>query len=168
MMRFPLLIFIRLLGVYGFVFLPSGWRSFKQGPNEPPKDPELIRKWVGNYSYLALILVLVMRFCSKAGVDVMSTMYTGEVYPFKYVFKLQCFLAINLDILTYLYQITFISLWHFISNPFRIGCRCIENILQYGKMAFSAWGYPLLWYHQFDWVFLTFNQKYLHGSNRTF
>lgn len=85
MMRFPLLIFIRLLGVYGFVFLPSGWRSFKQGPNEPPKDPELIRKWVGNYSYLALILVLVMRFCSKAGVDVMSTMYTGEVYPFKYV-----------------------------------------------------------------------------------
>lgn len=72
-------------GVYGFTFFPLGWTSFKKDPNEPAKDPEQIRQIVGNFNYIALGLVLLSRFCGKAGTDIMPFMYVAEVYPFKYV-----------------------------------------------------------------------------------
>lgn len=74
---------ILILGVYGFAFFPSRWISFKKDPNEAPKDLELIREMVGKYSYLALTLVVLMRFCAKIGVDVMPIIYVGEIFPMK-------------------------------------------------------------------------------------
>lgn len=71
------------LGAYGFVFFPLGWTSFKNDPNEPAKDPGKIRQMVGNFNFIALGLVLLAKFCGKAGTDVMSFFYVGEVYPFK-------------------------------------------------------------------------------------
>lgn len=73
------------LSIYGFIFFPLGWSSFKKDPNEPAKDPEQIRHIVGNFNYIALVLVLLSRFCGKAGTDIMPFMYVAEVYPFKYV-----------------------------------------------------------------------------------
>lgn len=72
-----------ILGVYGFVLLPPGWTSFKLDSNQQLNDPEYIRNLVGNYSYLALILILVIKFCGKTSVDFMFFMYVGEVFPYK-------------------------------------------------------------------------------------
>lgn len=87
-MVFSKFLFFRFLicsfqGVYGFAFFPLGWTSFKKDPNEPARDPEQIRQMVGNFNYIALGLVLILKFCGKAGTDVMSFLYVGEVYPFK-------------------------------------------------------------------------------------
>lgn len=72
-------------GVYAFTFFPLGWTSFKSGAtNEAAYNSEQIRQMVGHFSYIALILVLVLKFCGKAATDVMAFMYVGEVYPFKY------------------------------------------------------------------------------------
>lgn len=70
-------------GIYGFTFFPMGWTSFKKDPNEAAKDPVQIGQIVGHFKYVALGLVLLLKFCGKAGTDVMSFMFIAEVYPFK-------------------------------------------------------------------------------------
>lgn len=57
--------------------------SFKTGPNEPAIDPQHAKQLVGNLGYLMLILVMVMRFATKVGIDAMLALYVGEIFPFK-------------------------------------------------------------------------------------
>lgn len=57
--------------------------SFKEFPNDFSKSPEFVRNFVGNYSYIALALVLIMQFCAKIGIAGMPIMLVGEVFPFK-------------------------------------------------------------------------------------
>lgn len=59
--------------------------SFK-GITNAIKNPEFIRQRVGNYSYVAFALVLIMQFSAKIGVAGMPIMFIGEVFPFKWVF----------------------------------------------------------------------------------
>lgn len=42
-----------------------------------------IREIVGNYGYLAMILVFIMQFCTKIGVGGATLLLVGEVFPFK-------------------------------------------------------------------------------------
>lgn len=71
------------LGVYGFVFFPLGWISFQKDPNDTPMDPEHIRKMVGNNGYLALILILIMKFFGRIGLNGILNLYIGEIFPYK-------------------------------------------------------------------------------------
>lgn len=69
-------------GVYGFVLLPPGWTSFSH-PDESPPNFESIQQMVGNYSYLALAMILMIQFCTRIGLAGIITMYIGEIFPFK-------------------------------------------------------------------------------------
>lgn len=71
-------------GIYGFVFFPPGWTSFQSQSNPTGSNGfEIIREKVGNYGYLALVLVLVMQFCTKMGAAGATLLLVGEVFPFK-------------------------------------------------------------------------------------
>lgn len=43
-----------------------------------------VHESVGNYSYLALVLILVMQFASNVGVANVAFMLIGEVFPFQF------------------------------------------------------------------------------------
>lgn len=88
------------LGIYGFAFFPLGWTSFKKHPNEPPKDFLSIRQRVGSYSYLIPIIFMTMRFLSKTSIDCMTSMYVGEVFPFK-LRSFLCGIAVASDYLLF-------------------------------------------------------------------
>lgn len=70
-------------GIYGFVFFPRGWTSFRKYPHESTNSYEFIRGIVGNYSYLALGLILTMQFATKIGVSGLPHMFASEIFPFK-------------------------------------------------------------------------------------
>lgn len=72
-----------ILGVYGFVFFPAGWISFKRNANDAATDPNIIRSMVGSYGYFALILIFIIRFCARIGLDGVSSLFIGEVFPYK-------------------------------------------------------------------------------------
>lgn len=57
--------------------------SFTESSNDFSQNPEYIRKFVGNYSFIALALVLIMQFFARIGVAGMPMMFVGEVFPFK-------------------------------------------------------------------------------------
>lgn len=65
------------VGIYGFVFLPPGWTSLNH------YETNEIHEMVGNYGYLALVLVFIMQFCTKMGVGGATLLLVGEVFPFK-------------------------------------------------------------------------------------
>lgn len=67
-------------GIYGFIFLPDGWTSF--GENTPEQYAHL-KSTVGNYSYLAFGLLLIMEFSTRIGVFGLPHTYMGEVFPLK-------------------------------------------------------------------------------------
>lgn len=75
---------MQFVGIYGFIFFPSGWTSFRKVPNDGSNKYEDIRQIVGNYSYVALALVLTMQFATKFGVAGMPHMFVSEVFPLKY------------------------------------------------------------------------------------
>lgn len=77
-----------IAGIYGFVFFPTGWTSFRKYDYESADKYEFIRGVVGNYSYLALVLILTMQFAAKIGVTGLPHMFASEVFPFKYVVSL--------------------------------------------------------------------------------
>lgn len=87
-----------LLGTYGFTFFPLGWTSFKKDPNEPPIDFAAIQKKGGNYSYLIPLIFMIMRFLSKTSIDCMTSMYVGEIFPFR-LRSFLCGIAIASDYL---------------------------------------------------------------------
>lgn len=63
--------------------LPPGWMSFKKSDDDPTKNLDYVRKIVGNYSYIAIILIVIMQFSARIGVAGMSHLFLGEVFPFK-------------------------------------------------------------------------------------
>lgn len=68
-------------GVYGFILLPTGWSSFG---DHTPETYAYIRQTVGNYSYLALALILLMQFSAKFGVYGLPNVYNSESFPMKW------------------------------------------------------------------------------------
>lgn len=52
-------------------------------PNDSPKDPELIGEMVGDYNYLPVVLVVIMKFCGRIGPDIIPVLYMAEIYPFR-------------------------------------------------------------------------------------
>lgn len=71
------------LGIYGFVFLPSGWTSFIEGDSNGREKVEHIRKIVGNYSYFALAMIFIMNFTTRFAIGSMPSIFASEVFPFK-------------------------------------------------------------------------------------
>lgn len=82
LLNFSITNFIWVLGIYGFIFLPFGWTSFRKSPNESDKF-EYIRGVVGDYGYVALALLLIMQFATKIGVSGLPHIFVSEVFPFK-------------------------------------------------------------------------------------
>lgn len=69
-------LFTFALSVYGFVFFPSGFTSFEK------HSTEQIQSATGNYSYLALALMVGMNFFATPIVGLPQT-YLGEVFSLK-------------------------------------------------------------------------------------
>ena len=67
-------------GIYGFIFLPSGWTSFG---DYTPDQYANTKNIVGNFSYLALGLIIIMVFATRIGVFGLPHTYMGEVFPLK-------------------------------------------------------------------------------------
>lgn len=65
-------------GIYGFAYFPSGWSSFEVGRNAIP-----IKNFVGNASYIAITLFLIMQFCTSIGVSSVPNMMMSEIFPLK-------------------------------------------------------------------------------------
>lgn len=64
-------------GIYGFLYLPSGYSSFDHShPDTNQADP---------HGYIPLILITLWTFCFSAGVWTLPWMLLSEVFPFKYV-----------------------------------------------------------------------------------
>lgn len=73
-----------LLGVYGFIFFPPGWSSFKQHSHaESMTELGEIHMKVGRYGYLALICIAMMQFFTKMGISGASLLLVAEVFPLK-------------------------------------------------------------------------------------
>lgn len=72
-----------ILGIYGFVFLPSGWTSFIEGDSKGRQKIEHIKQVVGNYSYLALAMISIMNFTTRFAIGSMPSIFASEVFPFK-------------------------------------------------------------------------------------
>lgn len=70
-------------GIYGFVFFPLGWSSFRKYPYESSSKFDYIRSTVGDYGYIALALILIMQFATKIGVSGLPHIFVSEVFPFK-------------------------------------------------------------------------------------
>lgn len=68
------------LSIYGYVFLPSGWISFKKCHSH---DLEHVQNMVGNWSYLALALIFVMSFISRYSIACIPAITATEVYSLK-------------------------------------------------------------------------------------
>lgn len=77
---------LKFIGIYGFILLPPGWTSFKSTTNDATKHPEFVKLLVGDYSYFAFALVLIMQFAAKIGVAGMPNIFIGEVFPCKLVY----------------------------------------------------------------------------------
>lgn len=75
------------LGIFGFVFLPSGFSSFDIASNNATlvnsTDFGDIRKSIGHYSYLPLALILIMQFFITIGITTIPQLLTSEVFAFK-------------------------------------------------------------------------------------
>lgn len=71
------------IGIYGFVFLPSGWTSFIEGDSNGRDKIEHIKQLVGNYSYLALAMIFIMNFTTRFAIGSMPSIFASEVFPFK-------------------------------------------------------------------------------------
>lgn len=75
------------LGVFGFVFLPSGFSSFDIASNNATlgnlTNFGATRESIGRYSYLPLALILIMQFFITIGITTIPSLLTSEVFPFK-------------------------------------------------------------------------------------
>lgn len=72
------------LGIYGFKFFPSGWSSFEPHSNiTSHSNSEYMQEVVGNYSYFALAMFLIMQFFICYGVSSIPNIMMSEVFPFK-------------------------------------------------------------------------------------
>lgn len=83
------------LCIYGWIFFPKGWLSTSSGigttsnGTETSNDTlESIRNAVGAYNYFALAMFLIMQFCVSIGVSSVPYMLLFEVFPFKWVKRL--------------------------------------------------------------------------------
>lgn len=93
-------------GIYGFVFFPPNWTSFKNALHPTIPDFEHIRGdrfytathnsfvynlypfnlklgVVGDYGYIAIALFFAVKFFSRLGVSTVPTIIVGEVYSLK-------------------------------------------------------------------------------------
>lgn len=78
-----------LVGVYGFVFFPLNWSSFKREDNASFPNYDYIRGVVGNYGYLAVALLFAMQFFSNLGLTAIPSIIHGEVFSMKWVSSLR-------------------------------------------------------------------------------
>lgn len=60
--------------IYGFLYLPSGWRALMD-----PLDTEL----VGHDNAVPLVLIIGLSFFTNLGVGAIPWMLLSEVFPFK-------------------------------------------------------------------------------------
>lgn len=68
------------LGIYGSIYLPSGWSSFdKHLPEEVP-----------GYGTFPMVVFFVLAFITSAGMIPIPWMLLSEVFPYKLVFSVEC------------------------------------------------------------------------------
>lgn len=74
-------------GIYGFAYFPPGWSSFEVERNAtattPTETPIHIEQFVGNASYIAIVLFLIMQFCTSIGVSSVPNIMMSEIFPLK-------------------------------------------------------------------------------------
>ncbi|XP_055299314.1 facilitated trehalose transporter Tret1-like [Sitodiplosis mosellana] len=81
------------LSAIGFTFFPStDWSSFEMASPSSASNSTItsssmnataLRESVGNYSYLALALILIMQFAVNSGISMVPFILISEVFPFK-------------------------------------------------------------------------------------
>lgn len=72
---------IPCVGGIGFAFFPPDWTSFQIPSNAT--NSTVVYDSLGNYSYLALALILMMQFAANMGISIVPIMLISEVFPFK-------------------------------------------------------------------------------------
>lgn len=76
-------LFLLHTGIYGIIFFPPNWTSFKNPDDSSIPDFQLIRNVVGNYGHLAFALMFVMNFFTSVGLNAVPPILHAEVFPFK-------------------------------------------------------------------------------------
>lgn len=71
------------IGIYGFVFFPPNWTSFRNPSDSSIPNFDLIREVVGNYGYIAVVLLLIMQFGANVGLSALPHLIQAEVFSFK-------------------------------------------------------------------------------------
>lgn len=71
------------LGIYGNIFFPPNWTSFKNPNDSSVPNFQLIQNIVGNYGHLAFALMFFMYFFTSVGLYAVPTLIHAEVFPFK-------------------------------------------------------------------------------------
>lgn len=70
-------------GLIGFQYFPSHWTSFQIASNHNQTNSTTFQASIGNSSYLALALILIMRFANNIGIAMLPFMLISEIFPFK-------------------------------------------------------------------------------------
>lgn len=166
------LIYSAFSGIYGWIFLPSGWLSIDVGASNGTTTTnvalESIHQTVGAYNYFALAMFLIMQFCVSVGVSSVPYFLLSEVFPFKWVPFLPIVDAFetkqNQTTITFkslkpfrFNQISSILLWHRRSLKSTVCIHCHKNLLWFWAMVQLIGRCLLLWHHfrlRVSWNFL--------------
>lgn len=145
-----ILIFLIVLGIFGFIFLPTGFSSFDIASKNVTLVNSTDFSHIGRYSYLPLALILIMQFFITIGITTMPSLLTSEVFPFKWdnfihIWDYSLFEFIWLFLLSFNFQVSFYALLHCVSWTVHVCCCFIEIVLQCGTAIFIAWCCTLLW-----------------------
>lgn len=168
--------FVLSIGVYGFVLLPLGWNSAHDITTIFTNDSEYIRNIVGDWNYFALAMLMIMQFCVAIGVSSVPYLLMGEVFPFRYVDKIdgnrRFFFWKNAIFIDLQWMLKWFILKLFRTRAFYCGiCGAINQVfafvsakmyydferwlslpgvvLLYGILAVIGWVW--LWVGDFDW-----------------
>lgn len=76
-----------LTGVYGWVFFPPNWTSFENSCSSTTTNFERMQGIVGNYGYLAFILMSIIHFGTGLGLSAVPFSFEAELFPYKLVTK---------------------------------------------------------------------------------
>lgn len=76
-----------ILGIYGYIFLPSGWTSFDEHDTSEYKR---IQNNVGGYGTVALAIIFLMNFITRFAIGSIPGIVASEVFPFKYYNSFKC------------------------------------------------------------------------------
>lgn len=69
--------------MYGWFFFPSGWSSIDTDIKNATHNVEVMRETVGNFSYFAIVMFMLMQFCVSVGVSSVPYILISEIFPFK-------------------------------------------------------------------------------------